>query len=698
MENLIQNISENPLLSVGFIFILTFLVPLFIKKIRIPSIVGLIIAGIIVGPNGFGIIRSTKIISIFGNIGILYLMFIAGLDLDILSFKRSKLQTVTYGLLLFALPFSISFFVFKFAFGYSLMAALMVSLIFPTNTPVSYPITKRLEISGRKPAIIAVAAAAILDSVNLFFLGIFKSMAGSSGFTLSILAFILLKFALYALIILFFVPFSARKLLSRSSLDGEQQFVFVFSLLFFTVFLSSIFDIEPIIGAFLCGLALNRFIPASSPLMNRTEFVGNTIFIPFFLIYVGFLINVKSLVSGSYTWLLAGIFILISFIGKYLAVFSASILFKINSNERKLIYGLNLSHAGATIAVSLVVFRLGLTDSATLNAVIILILFSCIISSFVTEFYGRKCVMTPENSSSGDLITPRKILIPFSNPDNFPNLINLANILSNDRRQPLYPLYVVKDSDSSASTIISGHKLMHSAVEKSLSAGILLSPQTRIDTSFPDAVSRASEELMTNCIVIGKSPHPERKRLVPVNLLLHSASMLIIPGFSSVNSKFKAAKILLPENFEFEQNANSALDAAFSISTRMAPAIEIFCRESANLRLSSYIKRKYSEMKIAIKIYEDNSSLSKVITGDDQSSIILPILPRLKTVSYSTEYISKISRSIAENDNFVVIYPEASNSETENTLIGSEVLDTSVIDEPLGLMRKLGRRIREIMK
>lgn len=676
------------------------LTPMLLKKIKIPSIVGLIIAGMLIGPNGLNIIVADPNISFFGNIGLLFIMFIAGLDLDFHEFKKFRNFNLFYGLLLFLLPSLLAFVIFRFFLGDSVIQSMLIAIIFSTNTLISYPIVKRLNVASTMPVIAAVGAAVLADTTILILLGFLKQFA-VSGIDLTIVITVVLKFILYAGIILFVYPRLTRLYFKSIDIENTSQFLYTFTLLILTALLSHAFDIEPIVGAFLMGLALNHQIPHNSVLMGRIEFVGNALFIPFFLIYVGFMIDLKALFSDFAPWIYSLLFIFISFVGKYAAVYLASKSFKIDRDSRHLIFGLNLSQAGATIAIAIVIHSLGLVDTNFLNAVIILILSTCIVSTFISEKYGRRIAIKNANINIVPDTYPQRILVPYANPKTINTLLKTALLFKENNGEPLFPISVITEPKDANNIIYSNDKILSNILKQIEAFNITLTPTTRIDTSLPNALDRAINELMITTTVLGwnfkKSIDSNIYNKQLDQLLNRNSSMFLVCKINNIQS-IKQINIFVPENAQFEKGYQRWIEILQVFAKNFSAAINIHQVNNESPYIYNFYKNSGLKPSIQYLPSFDSVEIEDLAKID---SINIVIHSRMKGISHSVKDNHFVNRLIdkAEDTNIIIIYPEQSKTFNIEEIYGySEVMNESLISTNLNLLERLYNLIKKSIK
>ena len=375
----------SPTLIFFVVLLIILLAPIIMGKLRIPHIIGMVLAGVLIGEHGLNILERDHSFELFGKVGLLYIMFLAGLEMDMESVKKNSKRILLFGMLTWLIPLILTFFMSSWLLGYSYTASFLLGCIMASNTLIAYPIISRYGLQRHSSVMLSVGGSMLSIFLALMMLaGLSASYGEDTGIGFWLL--FLLKFILFCAACIVFIPRMARYFLRRYS-DAVMQFIFVLAVMFLSAALSEAIGVEGIVGAFIAGLILNRYIPHVSPLMNRIEFTGNAIFIPYFLIGVGMLINVSSLFEG---WRMLGVVALIVFFGtfgKALAAYVSSLLFRMSKAEGHMMFGLTCAHAAGAIAMVMVGMRLEvspgvfLVNNEILNGVVIMILFTCIIST-----------------------------------------------------------------------------------------------------------------------------------------------------------------------------------------------------------------------------------------------------------------------------------------------------------------------------
>lgn len=498
----------NPVLIFAVLLLIILLAPILLKRFNVPSIIGLIVAGVIIGPYGLNWVSNSHAgMQMFSSIGLLYIMFIAGLELDLGEFKLNRNKSLTFGFYTFIIPLLIGFPVCYFLLGYDANASFLTASMFSTHTLVAYPIVSRMGIARNQTVAITVGGTIFTDTAVLIILAIILSNS-DGGLNPAFLVRLLLSLLLFSLIIFVLVPRFAKWFFKRAAPEKYSTFIFVLFVVFASGFLVELGGIEPIIGAFAAGLALNRLIPHSSALMNRIEFFGNALFIPLFLISVGMLVDVSVLFDGPWTLIVALVLTAVAIVGKWLAAWATQKTFRYTSTQRDLIFGLSSSHAAATLAIILVGYRAGILDVYILNGTIILILLTCIVASVSTQRAARKIVIgeesEPLSTESMGEFAQEKILVPIANPTNIGQHVELALLLKDKGSiNPVSLLGVVPNNEEAEKNILSFRKQLQEFVSTATAAEVYVDIITTIDHSPVDGIMRTARETMTDIVILG---------------------------------------------------------------------------------------------------------------------------------------------------------------------------------------------------
>ena len=493
------------------VLIIILFAPMILGRLRIPHIIGMILAGVLVGKYGFNILERDSSFELFGKVGLYYIMFLAGLEMDMDDFKKNKTKGLVFGLFTFLIPMALGIWSSMSLLDYGLVTSILLASMYASHTLIAYPIISRYGLSRQRTVSITIGGTAVTVVLALMVLAVIGGMYKGEDVGGLFWAILLGKvLALFGLII-FLMPRISRWFF-RTYEDAVMQFVFVLAMVFLGGGLMELVGMEGILGAFLAGLVLNRFVPHVSPLMNRLEFVGNALFIPYFLIGVGMIIDVRCLFTQGEALKVAVVMTVVATFSKWLAAWITQKIYGMQKVERSLIFGLSNAQAAATLAAVLVGYNIilpngeRLLNEDVLNGTIVLILFTCIISSFATERAARKLAMheaqlDTENSKKE---TPEKILIPVANPDTIDDLINLSLLIRDSKQKNnLLALNVINDNSSSDRLELCGKRNLERAAMIAASADVPLSQVSRYDLNIASGIIHTAKEYEVTDVVIG---------------------------------------------------------------------------------------------------------------------------------------------------------------------------------------------------
>ncbi len=551
---------SNPVLVFSLILFIILLSPIILRKLNIPAIIGLIIAGVVIGPHGANFLENNAAIKLFSTIGLLYIMFIAGLELDMNEFRSNRNKSLVFGLFTFILPLGVGFPVCYYLLEYDFNASLLTASMFATHTLVAYPIVSKFGISKNQAVAITVGGTILTDTAVLVILAVI--MANSHGTLDQAFWFRLAgSLTVFSAIIFLVIPRIARWFFQKLESEKHSHYIFVLSMVFLAAFLAELAGVEPIIGAFAAGLALNKLIPHSSALMNRIEFIGNSLFIPFFLISVGMLVDVRVILSGPTALVVAATLTVVALFGKWLAALFTQLIFKYSTAQRQLIFGLSSSHAAATLAVILVGYRAGILDENILNGTIILILVTCIVASFAAEQAAKRIILDSEEDldalvrSNGT--RDEHILLPINPGPSMDKLVEFA-ILIKDKRStsPISLLSVVSNNSEAEVNILKARNKLNDYVVQASATETKMNIITTIDHNATSGIARMAKEVMSDLIVIGWT---QRAGILDKlfgeemdHLLSHTNKTVFVCHFEKPLAIHKRMVVITPPLAEFE--------------------------------------------------------------------------------------------------------------------------------------------------
>jgi Kef-type K+ transport system membrane component KefB len=533
---------HDPVLIFAIVMMMVLIAPIFAKLFKLPGIIGLITAGIIFGPHIIGLLERDRTIELLGTVGLLYIMFQAGLEIDMALVKKNKHYSLIFGLLTFFIPLSIGTLAGYTILDMKLSAAILLASMFSSHTLISFPIVSRLGITKNRSVSSTIGGTIITDTLALIILAV---VIGSNQGDLdaSFLFQLIIFSTIYTLLVILLLPIISRWFFHRFSTDtGIEDYVFVIAALFICAYLSHLVGLEPIIGAFLAGLTLNSLIPEKSILMNRIQFVGDSLFIPFFLISVGMIVNPKVIITDSLTIIVMATMVIIALSSKWLAAHLFGIIVKFNKSEKNLMYGLSVNQAAATLAAVLVAYRVGIFPESVLTGTILMIIVTCFVGAIVTEKYAKKIIVESDNKSELESKKhSERILVLIHNPNSLNNLMDLAILLhSGEKDEPIYPLNVSMDDHDAETQIMQAENLLTKAMMRAISADKAVVPLSKLDVNLANAIHQTVKEYRISKVVMGWSSSAK--------LSIHYSGQIMNQFVFKSNQIIFQANILQPMN------------------------------------------------------------------------------------------------------------------------------------------------------
>ncbi|HRP23461.1 cation:proton antiporter [Thauera sp.] len=496
---------EDPVLVFALVAFLILLAPIVMGRWRLPGTIGLLLAGAILGPNALGVLARDQSFVLFGTVGLLYIMFSAALEIDLVVLKRYRVHSLVFGLLTFAIPQGIGTLLGYYVLGFPLPAAILLASLFASHTLLAYPVTRQLGIARNQAVTTAVGGTIITDTLALLVLAVIAaSTQGDAGdyFWHTLVGSLIV----YIAAMLYGLPKLGRWFFRKVERNGVSEFAFVLSTVFGCASLAHFAGSEPIIGAFLAGLALNRLIPHSSVLMNRIHFTGEAIFIPFFLLSVGMLLDVRVFFADARALLIMLTMVACVMLTKWLAAEATRFLLGYSRDQARLVFGLSVAQAAATLAATIVGYDLGLFDDAVVNGAIMMMLVTCVIAPWQVDHYGRKVARRATLSDDAEVGSKQRILVSLSERAPQQALLDLAVMLREpDQQQPVFPLTVVEDREGANEQVAAAERVLSRATSHLSAADVSSQPTTRIDLNLAAGILKARRELSGTDVIIGWS-------------------------------------------------------------------------------------------------------------------------------------------------------------------------------------------------
>lgn len=702
----------NPVLIFSLVLFIILFAPLLLNKFKIPHIIGLIVAGVIIGPYGFNLLLRDSSIVLFGTVGLLYIMFIAGLEIDLAEFKKNRYKSVVFGLYTFILPMVLGTAAGYYLLGFDLVTSILVSAMFATHTLVAYPIASRYGVARNRSVTLTIGGTMITDILALLVLAAIQGIIkGDTGVAMWIRLGI--GTASFAVIIFFVFPFIASWFLKKFD-DNVSQYIFVLAMVFLGSFLAEVAGLEAIIGAFLAGLSLNRFIPHSSPLMNRIDFVGSAIFIPFFLISVGMLVDITVLFKSLGAVKVAAVMIGIGITTKYIAAWFTQKTFRLSAVERQMIFGLSNARAAATLAIVLVGYNiiigetelgapLRLLNEDVLNGTIIMILITCTVSSLTVEKASRKMALQDENEVvEEDENEMTRVLISIAYPQTVPHLIDFARMIKPDKpKTPLYALHVVEEENEPNANDVSGKKMMEQAVKHAAATDDVLIPITRFDRSITNGIIYTIKEHNISDVVIGlhhtvESGYHYLGPIVEKIVRRTSETIFVYKSVQPLNT-LKRIVAVVPPKAEYEPGFFHWFDRLYTMSKDTGLALVFYGKDETLKKIELLNEQKKAKLNIAYKPFADWSEFllfTRELKSDD---FFVVVTSRKGYLSYQNEQ-EKVPYYLVKHftkNSFVILYPrQLAYGDLESQHMDNTIMNP--LSENFDMLNKAGDYVRKI--
>lgn len=710
---------KNPVLIFSLILFIILFAPILLNKLKIPHLIGLIIAGAVLGPNGLNILLRDSSIELYGTVGLMYIMFLAGLEIDIADFKKNSGKSLYFGLLTFIFPFAFGFLIGFYVLKFQMMSAILFASMFSSHTLIAYPIISKFGITKNKAVNIALGGTMITDILALLVLAVIVGM--TTGEVNQMFWWRLgISLVVFGVIIMLLFPIIARWFFKNFE-DKISQYIFVLAMVFLGAFLAEAAGIEPIIGAFLVGLSLNKLIPHTSPLMNRVEFVGNALFIPIFLIGVGMLVDFRIFLTDVDTIIVAAYMILIAVCSKYVAAWLTQKTLGFSSDQRKVIFGLSSAQAAATLAVVMVAYKIilnqpeidaaaaeGITiepirllNEQVLNGSILTILVTCTMASFVAQRGASNLAIIEANSEEPEdaMDSSERILVSMNNLETAGELIDLALMVkSGSNKKGLYGLNVIDNNTGDSIAHKNASKILSKATANASAADIQLQEVIRYDINIVNGITSVVKENSITDLILGlhqsKGISDNFLGNLTEGILTRCNTTTLIYKPSQPLATIKRHIVVIPERAEKEEGFAFWLVKIWNISKNSGAKIHFYAGASTLKYLQDVNKKHPIECTFTeFSDWNDFLIISRDVKQDDNLILILSRRDRPSYHHSMTKipgYLNKYFQSIS----FILIYPMQAGVEMEK----DRSFHNPAVLEPLETLDDLGKTIAKLFK
>lgn len=692
-----------PIFFIVLVIILT--APLLLNKLKIPHIIGMIVAGVIIGPYGFNILAADESFSIFGQVGLLYLMFLAGLEIDMFHLRLNLRRGLLFGIMTLLIPLGLGVVTSYYILHLDLLTSMLLGAMYASHTLISYPVAARLGITKTPAVIIAVVGTIIAVVGALLVIAGTVSVARSGEFSWMDMLALLSRIIIYCVCVLYTYPRITRYFFKRHA-DKVMQYVFVMALVFLSAWLAQLIGLEAVLGAFFAGLVLNRYIPTASPLMGSIEFVGNALFIPYFLISVGMMINLNVVMERD-TLIVAALMVTVALVSKWLPAYLCQKISSLDAHSRGVIYGLTSAHTAVALAVVSLGHTLGMLDARILNSTVLVILITCAVAPIVTAFSAPRLRVLSlqheedtgaDSTAAGHRMRLNNTLIAAPNPKLAASLVEMAVLMRNDRgKHNFYALHVRNDNKPAARAL--SQKTLKVARHTAAAASIALDAIDRYDLNTVTGLLNTIEERDITEIILGL----HRRGAVldsiygnKVDTLLRSTNrMIIITRMIIPVNTITRIIVYAPPRAQYETGFSRWVRAVARLTRQIGCRVIFCCPDEIQPHIRGVIYQENYGIRCEFRRTEDWDDfilISGKVLDDD---LLVVIGARVNSVSYNADIAAMptfLQRNFA-NTNVAVIYPEQFGTTTPSTTF-VDPMASDITSAPSPLWRRLRALLR----
>ena len=661
----------DPTLIFFVVLLIILFAPIVMSKLRIPHIIGMVLAGVVIGQYGFNILERDNSFELFGRVGLYYIMFLAGLEMDMQGAKKQSQRFLIFGLLTCLVPLILTYIMAMAFLGYSGKASFLLGCIMASNTLIAYPIIGRYGLQRHPSVALSVGSSMISLFLALVMLAALSgSFENNSGWMFWLL--FVTKFALFCAGSIILIPKLTRYFLRRYS-DAVMQYIFVLGIMFLSASLTSLIGLEGIFGAFFSGLILNRYIPHVSPLMNRIEFIGNALFIPYFLIGVGMLINVRTLFTGIDVIWVVLLIVFFGTFGKAVAAYISSLIFRLPKADGHMMFGLTSAHAAGAIAMVMVGMRLEvapgqyLVNDDMLNGVVMMILFTCIISTLMTEHASQQIILQEKRHPHNEApqTDDEKILLCVKYPEIAPHLLYLSILMRNQRlNRELVALNVVYDDQKSNTARQEGIQLLERLQQTASASDVKVQTQVRLATNIANGIKHAFREFACSEIIMGMHVHTDANPRFWgefIQSLYNGLNrQIMLTRFVQPMSTLRRIQVVVPSRAEFEPGFHRWLERLSRLAGQLDCRIQFHGRNESLVLIAEYINNRHPNVRAEYTSMAHWNELPQLAAGIAEDHLFVVVTARKGTISYKNalERLPDELQKHYSGKNLMIIFPD----------------------------------------
>jgi Kef-type K+ transport system membrane component KefB len=659
---------EEPVLIFGLAMVVFFIAPLLLERFRLPGIIGIILVGAAIGPEGLGLFADSDGIELLGEAGLIFLMFIAGLEINLNQFIEYKDRSLVFGAFSFLIPQTIGTVVGLYVLDLPLASALLFAAIFSSHTLLAYPVVSRLGIAKNEAMTATIGGTILTDTLALLVLAVvIASLGGAAG--AAFWGQFALGLAVFFVGVWVTVPRLGRWFFRSHSEESYYEFLFVMAILFLCAILAELVGVKHIIGAFLAGLALNRLIPESGPLMNRIEFVGNALLIPFFLLWVGTLVDIQALFAGSETLLIAGSLTVMVVVTKLAASWITGQIYDYTTDEMLGMFGLSVGQAAAALAIVLIGFEEGVPGFTQdmINGTVLMILVVSVLSPALVSRSGKALLREEEQEEYDPTDTPQRILVPVSKHSEYrEELLDLAlTIRDENSEEPIYTASVVRPGEAleTEAEVAEIEARMEDVEEYAAGAEVEIENQARVNHNIASGIVQSILENRISTVVIGWDGAKSRRQNVfghIIDQVLTRASQLTLVG--RVREPINATErivLVLPPGIDHNNGFFEALHTVKRLSEQTGAPIRGLTTNGNPGQFERLFQMVEPETPGEVESIGDWRNVLTVLRDEvDEGDLVVLMSARRNNMGWHSE-LETLPKSISTltDGNFVVVYP-----------------------------------------
>jgi len=626
------------------VLVIILLAPMLLRRLRIPPIIGLMLAGVLIGPYGLHVIERDRSFEIFGQVGIYYIMFLAALELDMGSVSHYGRRGLQFGLLTFIIPFVLGYLAVAHLLDFGTETSLLLACIFSSHTLVAYPIVSRYGIGRHRSVVISVVATAIATFLALLMVAVTVGRLQDDADWHFWLSFAI-KCVLYGAFVVAVFPRLGRWFLRRYD-DSVMQYTFILGLVFLSASLAKLVGLDGLLGAFLAGLVVNRLIPRTSPLMSRIEFVGNALFIPYFLIGVGMIIDIQILFKDVRTMEIVAIMVLTATLTKWLAAVVMTLTSRGDRDSCMLMFGLTNAHAAGALAIVMIGTdpAVRLMDSSVLNGTVMLILFSCIISSLATNHGARHLVLKDTQFEDNRGSYHGRCLVTYSQEATVDFTTQLAMLIRNPYiPESLIGLTVSFDDEEGKKHHQQARRMLQKAQEIATAADVQMVTMSRVSTNIASGILHTMVENDCGEVIVNltdRSTDLPKASLGTIidNILEGSHREVMVLRSIVPPGTLRRVIVCVPQKAEYEVGFYKWLEHVSRIGEQLDCHLDFHAHPDTLPYIQVYMRQKHGNLRCEFNEMMRWKQIESLSSLSNEDNMFIFVTARPGSISYQHHF------------------------------------------------------------